>query len=47
MKATVDSRGRVVLERVVEEDLVARFAGSVSGGMTQEDLQRLRDEWDR
>lgn len=45
LQANVDEHGNIVLSPV--QDLVARFAGSVKGGMTQEDLQRMRDEWDR
>lgn len=45
LQARADDAGRIVLEPV--EDIIARFAGSVPGMMTQEELQRLRDEWDR
>jgi AbrB family looped-hinge helix DNA binding protein len=45
LQASVDESGRLVLAR--PESLVDRFAGCSPGGMTQEDLQRLRDEWDQ
>ena len=36
--------GRVVLER--EEDVLAEFAGSLTGTYEPGDLDGLRDEWD-
>ena len=42
--ARADGPGRVVLER--EEDVVAEFAGALSGVYAHRELESLRDEWD-
>jgi bifunctional DNA-binding transcriptional regulator/antitoxin component of YhaV-PrlF toxin-antitoxin module len=42
--ARADGPGRVVLER--ERDVVAEFAGALSGVYTPSELDDLRDEWD-
>lgn len=42
--ARADGPGRVVLER--EEDVVAEFAGALSGVYADRELELLRDEWD-
>lgn len=42
--AHADGPGRVVLER--EHDVIAEFAGSMTGAYTSNELSKLRDEWD-
>lgn len=42
--ARADGPGRVVLER--EEDVVAVFAGALSGVYADHELESLRDEWE-
>ena len=42
--AHADGPGRVVLER--EHDVIAEFAGSMTGAYTSNELGKLRDEWD-
>lgn len=42
--ARADGPGRVVLER--EEDMIAAFAGSMTGVYTHGELDELRSEWD-
>lgn len=42
--ARADGPGRVVLER--EEDVVAEFAGALSGVYGERELDSLRGEWD-
>jgi bifunctional DNA-binding transcriptional regulator/antitoxin component of YhaV-PrlF toxin-antitoxin module len=41
--ARADGPGRVVLER--EHDVVAEFAGALSGTYRAGELDQLRDEW--
>lgn len=42
--AHADGPGRVVFER--EADVLAEFAGSLSGVYEPDELAKLRDEWD-
>jgi len=42
--ARADGPGRVVLER--EVDVLAEFAGRLTGAYSEGELDRLRDEWD-
>lgn len=42
--ARADGPGRVVLER--EHDVLADFAGRLTGVYAQDDIDTLRDEWD-
>ncbi|MFN8024583.1 MAG: AbrB/MazE/SpoVT family DNA-binding domain-containing protein [Acidimicrobiales bacterium] len=42
--ARADGPGRVVLER--EHDVLAEFAGALSGAYSDAGLDSLRDEWD-
>ncbi|MDZ7678230.1 MAG: AbrB/MazE/SpoVT family DNA-binding domain-containing protein [Acidimicrobiales bacterium] len=42
--ARADGPGRVVLER--ERDVLADFAGQLTGVYAEHDLDTLRDEWD-
>lgn len=42
--AHADGAGRVVLER--EHDVVAEFAGAMTGAYTRDELDGLRAEWD-
>jgi bifunctional DNA-binding transcriptional regulator/antitoxin component of YhaV-PrlF toxin-antitoxin module len=42
--AHADGPGRVVFER--EVDLLAEFAGALTGVYEQDELSGLRDEWD-
>ncbi len=42
--AHADGAGRVVLER--EHDVVAEFAGAMTGAYTSDELEGLRAEWD-
>ena len=42
--ARADGPGRVVLER--EDDIVAEFAGALSGVYADNELESLRNEWD-
>jgi bifunctional DNA-binding transcriptional regulator/antitoxin component of YhaV-PrlF toxin-antitoxin module len=42
--ARADGPGRVVLER--EHDVLAEFAGALTGVYEQNELDDLRDEWD-
>ena len=42
--ARADGPGRVVLER--ERDVLAEFAGRLTGVYAEGELDRLRDEWD-
>ena len=42
--ARADGPGRVVLER--EHDVVAEYAGALTGTFQRDELARLRDEWD-
>lgn len=42
--AHADGAGRVVLER--EHDVVAEFAGAMTGAYTPDELDELRAEWD-
>lgn len=42
--ARADGPGRVVLER--EHDVLADFAGRLTGVYTKHDINTLRDEWD-
>jgi bifunctional DNA-binding transcriptional regulator/antitoxin component of YhaV-PrlF toxin-antitoxin module len=44
MVARADGPGRVVLER--ERDVLAEFAGRLTGVYEGDELERLRDEWD-
>jgi bifunctional DNA-binding transcriptional regulator/antitoxin component of YhaV-PrlF toxin-antitoxin module len=48
LRVTAEGLGRVVLEREgpAAHDWIERFAGSLPGFMTQEELQELRAEWD-
>lgn len=41
--AHADGPGRVVLER--EHDVLAEFAGTMTGAYTNNELDKLRDEW--
>lgn len=41
--ARADGAGRVVLER--EDDVVARYAGTMTGVYAPNELDQLRDEW--
>ena len=41
--ARVEGPGRVVLER--EDDVLAEFAGLLTGAYDQDELNQLRDEW--
>jgi bifunctional DNA-binding transcriptional regulator/antitoxin component of YhaV-PrlF toxin-antitoxin module len=42
--AHADGPGRVVLER--EADVLAEFAGALTGAYRHDELDRLRAEWD-
>ena len=42
--ARADGAGRVVLER--EHDILAEFAGAMTGAYTAVELDGLREEWD-
>ena len=42
--AHADGAGRVVLER--EHDILAEFAGRMTGAYTDNELDELRKEWD-
>jgi len=42
--ARADGPGRIVLER--EADVLAEFAGALSGTYERDELASLRDEWD-
>lgn len=42
--ARADGPGRVLLER--ERDVLAEFAGALTGVYRKNDLDDLRDEWD-
>ena len=42
--ARADGPGRIVLER--EDDVIAQFAGTLSGVYADNELNSLRDEWD-
>ena len=42
--ARVDGPGRVVLAR--EDDVLAEFAGVLTGVYERDELDRLRNEWD-
>jgi bifunctional DNA-binding transcriptional regulator/antitoxin component of YhaV-PrlF toxin-antitoxin module len=42
--ARADGPGRVVLER--EHDVLAEFAGALTGAYADAALESLRDEWD-
>lgn len=42
--ARADGPGRVILER--EHDVLADFAGALSGAYADGELDALRDEWD-
>lgn len=42
--ARVEGPGRVVLERA--EDVLAHYAGRLTGVYERDELQRLRDEWE-
>ena len=42
--AHADGAGRVVLER--EHDVIAEFAGAMTGAYTTNELDDLRREWD-
>lgn len=42
--AHADGAGRVVLER--EHDVLAEFAGAMTGAYTTHELDELRAEWD-
>lgn len=42
--ARADGPGRVVLER--EHDILAEFAGALTGVYGDRELESLRDEWD-
>ena len=42
--AHADGAGRVVLER--EHDVLAEFAGAMTGAYTDNELDELRREWD-
>jgi bifunctional DNA-binding transcriptional regulator/antitoxin component of YhaV-PrlF toxin-antitoxin module len=42
--ARADGPGRVVLER--EHDVLAEFAGTLTGVFVDNDLDQLRSEWD-
>ena len=42
--ARADGAGRVVLER--EHDVLAEFAGAMTGAYTDNELDELRREWD-
>ena len=44
VSATCDGVGRVILER--EKDVLAEFAGALSGVYARDGLDRLRDEWE-
>lgn len=44
VRARPDGPGRIVLER--EDDVIAEFAGALSGLYEPGYLDRLRDEWD-
>ncbi|MEZ4554782.1 MAG: hypothetical protein R3B59_12940 [Dehalococcoidia bacterium] len=41
--ATVEGPGRVVLQR--EADVIAEFAGRLTGVYERDELERLRGEW--
>jgi len=41
--AHADGPGRVVLER--EHDVLVEFAGAMTGAYTNNELDKLRDEW--
>jgi bifunctional DNA-binding transcriptional regulator/antitoxin component of YhaV-PrlF toxin-antitoxin module len=41
--ARAEGSGRVVLER--EHDVLAEFAGALTGTYERDELQQLRDEW--
>lgn len=41
--AHADGPGRVVLER--EHDVLAEFAGAMTGAYSHNELDKLRDEW--
>lgn len=45
LQASVDGMGRIVMETTL--DWIEEFAGSAPGLMTQEELRKMRDEWDR
>ena len=42
--ARADGPGRVILER--EDDVLAQFAGRLTGVYDANELAKLRDEWD-
>ena len=42
--AHADGAGRVILER--EHDILAEFAGAMTGAYTDNELDELRREWD-
>jgi len=42
--ARVEGPGRVVLER--EDDVLARYAGRLTGVYERDEIQGLRDEWE-
>ena len=42
--AHADGPGRVVLER--EHDVIAEFAGAMTGVYARDELDQLRSEWD-
>lgn len=44
MVARADGPGRLVLER--EQDVLAAFAGRLTGSFDRDQVQALRDEWD-
>lgn len=45
LQASVDEAGRIVMQRTL--NWVEEFAGSAPGGLTQTDIRKMRDEWDR
>jgi len=42
--ARADGPGRVILER--EHDVIAEFAGAMTGVYARDELEQLRSEWD-
>ena len=42
--AHADGPGRVILERV--HDVIAEFAGAMTGAYARDELEQLRSEWD-
>ena len=42
--AHAEGPGRIVFER--EEDVLAEYAGALTGAFEPDELARLRDEWD-